>query len=148
MSWRGRRSKYNARRTVYNGETYDSQMEANRAATLELERRAGRILGWERGSSVVVFPGPTRARTIRFKPDFIVYHLDGSTHAEDVKGLVRLKPRMGVRGLRRGQLVLPKDVRIRIILWEALFPDIPVLVVDQHGVVMWRLGETDGKEED
>lgn len=41
-----KRSKYNARRTEYNGRTYDSAAEAAYAAELDLKKKAGLIREW------------------------------------------------------------------------------------------------------
>jgi hypothetical protein len=136
---RRNRNKYNAQKTVYNGQRYDSAAEANRAAQLDLLVRAGKIRAWFRGKSTVVFSDGGRERTITFTPDFIIHNHDDSVYAEDVKGLVRLRPKMGKLGMLRGRLVLAKDFRLRAILWEARFPEIPIKVVDANGNVLWQL---------
>jgi hypothetical protein len=121
---------------------YDSAGEAAYARHLDLLKRTGKILRWDRGQSQIVFHGGALERLIRFKPDFIVTELDGSSHADDFKGLVRLKPKIGKSGkLGLGKLELPEAFRLRVILWEAKFPNLPVRVVDQYGNVKWTLDE-------
>jgi hypothetical protein len=115
------RNKYRARRTEFHGESYDSGAEANYAAILELRRKAGQIRCWKRGQIQTLIEGPNRRRRITYRPDFIVTSNDGRSEAIDVKG------------------VLPRDFRLRAILWERKFPDLPLRVVDRDGNVKWSL---------
>lgn len=43
-----KRSKYNAKKTPYNGDTYDSKAEAEYAQQLDLEKKAGAVTWWAR----------------------------------------------------------------------------------------------------
>lgn len=73
-----RRPKYGNKRTEYNGRTYASKAEANRAMDLDALLAAGEIDGWKAQPRVELEPG------IRCRPDFEVW---GKTHwFEDVKG--------------------------------------------------------------
>jgi|GEM_PF-4368184 len=122
MQSRGRRlsrNKYGAVRTEYRGEWYDSKMEANYAARLDLEKRAGKILNWWRGERVDLLGSPGRPGRVTYKPDFHVVYPDGQEVAIDVKGAV------------------PRDFRIRVALWELKFPNLPLRVVDKDGNVCW-----------
>lgn len=116
-----RRHKYGAVRTEYQGERYDSRAEARRAMDLVLLKAAGKIHRWERGEAQVLLEGRTRSRRVTYKPDFIVWDTERRAHAEDVKGMV------------------PKDFRIKAILWERRFPDLPLRVVDANGNLKWSL---------
>lgn len=113
--------KYRAKRTIWNGETYDSKAEAARACQLTLLQKAGHILSWKRGAADVMIDGPSRGRRVTYRPDFIVWGINGEQWAEDVKGFV------------------PREFRIKAILWEQKHPDIPLRVVNQHGTEIWRL---------
>lgn len=76
------RSKYRNVRTEYNGRLYDSRAEANRAATLDTLTAAGQIRHWE--------PQPRFRLGCEenvYRADFLVWNIDGSTRAEDVKGV-------------------------------------------------------------
>lgn len=82
-------SKYQNRRTTFNGVVYDSAAEAERAAELDLLLRGGAILDWQR--QVTVNVGPCDSHTpeltrVRYRVDFLVVDDRGLTHAEDVKG--------------------------------------------------------------
>lgn len=76
-----RPSKYRNVRTVYGGLPYDSKAEARRAAELDLMVRAGAIRGWTRQ---VTFRLGCMENVMRI--DFLVWDVDGSSWAEDVKG--------------------------------------------------------------
>jgi len=76
-----RTNKYGAKKTACEGITYDSKAEAARAGRHAMSLRAGLIRGW------------TRQVTFRlgvpenvYRCDFLVFHLDGTVDAEDVKG--------------------------------------------------------------
>jgi len=49
-------NKFNARKSNYDGYTYDSGKEANYAAELDLLKKAGKIKAWERQYPVRVEP--------------------------------------------------------------------------------------------
>lgn len=76
-------SKYRNRKTEFNGKTYDSQREANRAAELQLLQRAG-----EGGIATVLeqvsftLPGG-----VKYRADFLILRRDGTFIIEDAKGV-------------------------------------------------------------
>ena len=76
-----RKSKYNAKRTEYNGHTYDSIREAAYARTLDILKQAGEVVQW---IPQVPFrlPGKTR-----YVCDFLVFYADGRAEFVDVKGM-------------------------------------------------------------
>ena len=115
-----RPSKWRNRRPVYRGVTYDSAVEAQRAAQLDLLVKAGKIHRWERGTSEIVLDD-RRGNKMRYKPDFLVWENPFDCHAEDVKG------------------VIPPGFRVKAILWGIRFPDIPLRVIDKNGHEIWRL---------
>lgn len=115
------RHKYRARRTVYNGETFDSAAEANVAAILELRRKAGLIHGWCRGTAYLLVDGPTRTSRITYKPDFYVKTTRESAEVWDVKGVI-----------------LP-TFKLKAILWQKKFPHILLRAVDRNGNEIWRV---------
>ena len=78
---RGRGSKYHNEAMYYNEARYDSVAEATRAASLDYLVAAGDILGWTRQ---VRFPLGSFEHV--YVVDFLVWHIDGTTHVEDVKG--------------------------------------------------------------
>jgi hypothetical protein len=88
--------KYRNRKTVYDGETYDSGMEAKRAMELDLLQRAGEIQGYQRQYS---FPLEVNGKTVAvYKADFMVAEKNGPSVVEEVKGMwtdyARLKWRL------------------------------------------------------
>lgn len=76
-----RRNKYGAKKTRYGLRTYDSIAEARRAAELDVMLRGGEVQVW------VAQPNVELARSIRYKPDFLVVGTDGRAWFEDVKGM-------------------------------------------------------------
>lgn len=80
--------KYKNKRTEYNGRTYDSQKEAQHAATLDMLKRAAdpkeRVVSWE--------PQPRFKLEVNGVPicayvgDFQVTFGDGRVEIQDVKG--------------------------------------------------------------
>lgn len=85
-----RGSKFGARKTEYNGITYDSKREAEYARDLDILKQAGMILDYERQP---VFPLQDRFiknkkvyRPIRYVADFKVTYPDGRVEIIDVKG--------------------------------------------------------------
>jgi hypothetical protein len=77
----GRRSKYNARRTQYDGIIYPSKSEANHALSLDLDKDAGIVRHWFR--QVVIPLGPD----FKTRVDFIVLWADGRITADEPKGV-------------------------------------------------------------
>jgi hypothetical protein len=91
-------SKYRNHRTPYNGVTYDSKREADRAAELDMLIQAGEIAGVARQVPFLLDGG------IVYKADFVVLMLDGTYVIEDAKGVrtkeYKLKKRlMAAKGL-------------------------------------------------
>ncbi len=118
-----------AKKTMYKGQLFDSKTEASRAASLDLFQLAGKIHRWERGASQVLLDEGI-GRRVSYCPDFLVWTDAHTCRAEEVKGFARD---------RKKRLVLPRDLRIRLILWETKFPNLPVVVVDGEGNELWRL---------
>jgi hypothetical protein len=71
--------KYRNKKTVYNGDLYDSQKEAARAWELDQLQKAGAIL-YHWPQLPVELPGG-----IVYKMDFLVLYPDGHFEVEDVK---------------------------------------------------------------
>lgn len=85
-------SKYNSKKTVVDGQTFDSKKEANRYQELLLLEKAGVIKNLSRQVKFVLIPsqrdeatGKVIERECSYKADF-VYEEDGKTVVEDVKG--------------------------------------------------------------
>lgn len=69
-----------AQRTVYNGVTYDSKIEAEWAAILTLEERGGMIHAWYRQATLSLGPD------FKTRVDFLVFTASGVCHVDEVKG--------------------------------------------------------------
>ena len=101
MWHRTKGAKYNARKVVVNGETYDSKKEAKRSLELMEKERNGEIKNLQRQVKFVLIPaqrepdivgpkggrkpGKTIEKELAYIADF-VYEKDGETVVEDVKG--------------------------------------------------------------
>lgn len=85
-------NKYGAKRTVYNGQTYDSKREAARAAELDLLVKARELRGWFRPETIpLVVNG---IKVCGYRPDFHVIRGDGDWWLEDVKGTIAAHSRI------------------------------------------------------
>jgi hypothetical protein len=82
---RKRSSKYRSKKTEYNGVTYDSKKEAERAAQLDMCINAGFIKEWERQVRMPLH-APNGDRIGYYVLDFKVTDKDGNVWYEDVKG--------------------------------------------------------------
>lgn len=85
-------SKYNSKKTVVDGQKFDSKKEANRYQELVLLEKAGVIKNLSRQVKFVLIPsqrdeatGKVIERECSYKADF-KYEEDGKTVVEDVKG--------------------------------------------------------------
>jgi hypothetical protein len=81
-----RGNKFNARTTEYNGLTYDSGKEARHAAELDLLKKAGKILGYDRQYPVEVSPEDKHLFTT--KVDFRVHLPNGSYALHEIKSWI------------------------------------------------------------
>lgn len=72
-------NKYKAIKTVVDGITFDSRLEAKRYCELKLLKAAGEIRWFHRQPSFIL-------RVDRYRPDFIVCGKDGCIWVEDAKG--------------------------------------------------------------
>lgn len=83
-------NKYNAQKTVYNGVTYASKKEANKAAELDYLKNAGEVLEWRGQPRYVVSPRFIKFgkiyRPIIYIPDFWVKYKDERIEVIDTKG--------------------------------------------------------------
>lgn len=83
-------NKYNARKTTYEGIRYDSGFEAEVAAELDLRKKAGEILSWERQYKLEMWcytEDGQKAFKVSHKVDFLVHHHDGSKELVEAKGI-------------------------------------------------------------
>ena len=92
MTYAQRYTKYRAKRTEYQGEVYDSKLEAGVAMQLDMRLKAGEIVAVERQFQVVCIPytkdgRPMPTLAVRHKIDFRITHHDGSYELIEAKGL-------------------------------------------------------------
>lgn len=105
-------SKYNSKKTVIDGQTFDSKKEANRYKELLLLEKAGEIKDLRTQVKYVLIPpqrsketGKVVERECSYKADF-VYTEGGETVVEDVKGyrtkeyIIKRKLMLHVYGIR------------------------------------------------
>jgi len=90
MSWTVRTGKYNARKTIVDGITFDSRKEANYYCELKLLRRGGQVRSIECQVPFELVPGfrykKKYIRPITYVADFRVEYSDGHVEIVDVKG--------------------------------------------------------------
>lgn len=82
---RPKRNKFGAVKKLYNGVLYDSTLEANYAAKLDLRIKAGEILRWERQSEVELKIEGKLWR--KWAIDFKVFFPNGQYEYHEVKGV-------------------------------------------------------------
>jgi len=75
-----KRSKYGNKRTLYDGQMYDSGREAQRAVQLDMLKRAGEVICWQ---PHVMFP---LAKGVSYEADFVIVYADWHVEVEDTKG--------------------------------------------------------------
>lgn len=86
-------SKYNAKKTVIDGITFDSKKEANRYMELKMLRDAGEITfpdQWRQVRFEIIPPFMHDGKKIRasyYVADFVYYDKNGNMVVEDVKGV-------------------------------------------------------------
>ena len=80
-----KKNKYNAKKTEFDGRTYDSQRESERAAELKLLQMAGEVVKVYEQAPFSL-PGG-----IIYKADFVILWRDGSWTVEDVKSEITQK---------------------------------------------------------
>lgn len=89
MIQQGSRSKYGNKRTEYRGKKYASQREANRAAELDMLKKAGEVASVFEQVPFDIGGGR------KYVADFVVLYPEGRYEVEDAKGvrtaLYRLK---------------------------------------------------------
>ncbi|MDD7793672.1 DUF1064 domain-containing protein [Clostridium sp. 'White wine YQ'] len=83
-------SKYGAKKIVIDGITFDSKDEGKYYEYLKRQKAQGKIINFELQPKYELLGsfkknGKTH-RAITYTPDFLVFHLDGTTELIDVKG--------------------------------------------------------------
>lgn len=89
-----KRSKYNSKKTEYDGFMYDSKKEANYARKLDLFIKAGDLIEYDRqvkmhyevGIKTRTDDDYTDHKTYFYRCDFVEYWANGTTVYTDVKG--------------------------------------------------------------
>ena len=77
------RNKYKNIKTEYNGQLYDSKLEANIAGELWLLQKAGIVSEVERQKVFELLPKPNR---ITYRADFFVFFTNGTQEVWEAKG--------------------------------------------------------------
>ena len=109
-------NKYHAQSSIYGGRSYRSKFEAAYAKGLDIAQKAGEIQSWEyeKESIDLKVYGQTVAH---YRPDFWVYHNDGSLEIAETKGF------------------WTPDAKIKFALLEAIYskehPEITLTVIKQ-----------------
>jgi len=104
-----RQGKFNAKKTEYEGETYDSGLEARYAMVLADQRKWDEITGFERQVKYQLLVNNILICT--HVVDFRVTYPDGHTELHEVKGYAT------------------PQWRIKVKLFRALFPDLIYRVI-------------------
>ncbi len=81
------KSKYNSRKTVIDGISFDSQAEADYYCQLKLLARAGKIDGFCRQARFIITEGKDGEKGTEYVTNFVVFYPNGSYRIVDVKGV-------------------------------------------------------------
>lgn len=98
-------SKMGNKVTYADGKKFDSKLEASRYGELKLMVKAGLIKSFKRQPSFLFESG------IRYRPDFIVWGLDGICWVEDSKGFET------------------KEFKMKVKLWALEYPDMELRII-------------------
>ena len=82
-----KKSKYNAKKTVVNGITFDSKKEAKRYMELKAMEKVGSIKNLQLQVPFILIEKSKYGRSIKYVADFVYYNKNGSKVVEDVKGV-------------------------------------------------------------
>lgn len=104
---RGRNNKYKAKKSTYNGYTYDSNLEAAYAKELDQRMGLGEVEKWERQVPLDLKVNGKHWRT--YKIDFKVYYPNGAIEYVEVKGFptVEWKQKFDILLLIREEVLEP-----------------------------------------
>ena len=81
------KSKYNNRKTIIDGITFDSQKEARRYTVLRSLQDGGYIKGLSLQVPFELIPKQDGERAVKYIADFVYYDIEKKIHVvEDVKG--------------------------------------------------------------
>lgn len=78
-------NKFNAKKTEYKGDKYDSKREAKHAAELDLRIKAGEVQKWERQFKIEI--NVEGSHICNYFIDFKVWLSNGSIEYHEVKGM-------------------------------------------------------------
>lgn len=106
-----RGNKFGAKRTVYDGITFDSQREAEVYRDLKVLEAAGRISGFERQRKFNLIVNGEIIGSYRADFAFIDHDQDGRFRVIDVKGVV-------TRDFRRVQKIIKAIYNIDVEVWK------------------------------
>ncbi len=81
------KSKYNSRKTVVDGISFDSRAEADYYCQLKILLRAGKIDGFCRQARFVITEGNNGEKGTEYVTDFVVFYPNGTYRIVDVKGV-------------------------------------------------------------
>lgn len=98
--------KYHNIKTTVDGIEFDSKLEAKRYGELKLLLKAGQIKSFKRQPSFLFESG------IRYRPDFMVWGLNGIPWVEDAKG------------------VKTKEFSLKLKLWKDEYPDMELRIIE------------------
>lgn len=106
-----RGNKYGARKTLFEGITFDSQREAEVYRDLKLLEQAGRISGFERQRKFELIINGKIIGTAKIDFAFIDHDQDGKLRVVDVKGVV-------TREFKRTQKIIKAIYNIEVEVWK------------------------------
>jgi dsDNA-binding SOS-regulon protein len=84
-------NKYRNIRQTYNGRSYMSKKEANKAYELDLLKKAGEIIKWQPQAKIELF-GENKSHICNYFVDFIVVNKNGTTEYIEIKSPITATP--------------------------------------------------------
>lgn len=84
-------SKYKNIKQTFDGYSYDSKLEARKAFELTCLVKAKEIKSWTRQDTIEL-KGENGTAVCKYKPDFTVYHNDGTIEIIEMKSKITMTP--------------------------------------------------------
>lgn len=89
-------NKFHAVKQTYNGYSYDSKKEAAKAFELDCLLKAKEIKSWTRQDTIEL-RGENGSTICKYKPDFTIYHNDGTIEILEIKSKITMTPAFRIK---------------------------------------------------
>ncbi len=107
-------NKFHAVKQTYNGYSYDSKLEARKAFELDCLLKAKKIKSWTRQDRIEL-KGENGSVICYYKPDFTVYHNDGTIEIIEMKSKITMTPTWRIKWkLLQDQVKYKSNIKLTV----------------------------------